>query len=398
MDKAEASPPGTGDDPARTFDDLVAGFYRAATGDMPWSRALEAVRAAFDARACVVQTLDPHTGRLLGLDCSPGMEQAVFHYVREYHHIDPRRQHVLRHLPEQLGQWAHCHEYLSADAVAKDRFFQHYLPAYDTRWNANVTFNVADGVIAGFILELPAERGVLTADERELARRLGLHMREALLAHERVRRIAAQALAGHGLLQSFTYPMWLLGADRFVLFANAAAQVEQATESRLALHGQRLVLRRDAHDRLFAQQLQTLLQAGHGASAVVDLRRMPSDAPLWLHLSVLVPSAVMGAFGDQPQILVTLFDPAQIQPLDPFALAHMFGLTPTEARVAALMAEGLSAQAMATRQGTSVATVRTHIRQVLLKLGAQRMADAVRLLRQGEALWARPAGQAGPGR
>lgn len=74
--------------------------------------------------------------------------------------------------------------------------------------------------------------------------------------------------------------------------------------------------------------------------------------------------------------------------LDPFALANMFGLTPTEAKVAARLAEGLSAADIGAAHGTSQATVRSQIRQVLLKLGAQRTVDVVRLLRQGEALWA----------
>jgi DNA-binding CsgD family transcriptional regulator len=375
------------------FDTLVVGFYRAATGDIPWAEALQGVQVAFDARCCVLQTLDPNTGRLLGLESSPGVDEAVFNYVREYHLIDPRRQYALQHLPEQLGQWVHCHEYLAPGAVAEDRFCQHYLPAYDTRWNSNVTFAVNERVIAGFILELPASRGVLNADEREMARRLGLHMREALLAHERVRRIAAQALAGHGLLQAFAYPMWLLSADRYVLYANTAAEAEQTSESRVALHGRRLVLKRDAPDRLLSQHLQALSRAEHGTGAVLDLRQSTLDAPTWLHLNVLVPSAVMSAFGDQPLVLATLFDPAHVQPLDPFALAQMFSLTPTEARIAALMADGLSAQAMAATHGSTVATVRTHIRQVLHKLGVHRMTDAVRLLRQGEALWARPSTQ-----
>lgn len=380
-------------------DALVAGFYRAATGEISWASALQGVQQAFDATCCVLHTLDPHTGRLLGLESSPGVDDVVLDYVREYHLVDPRRHHALQNMSTQLGHWVHCHEYLPEGAVlTQSRFFQHFAPAYDIRWNSHVVFEVNEAVAAGFALELPASRGVLNADERELARRLGLHMREALLAHERVRRIAARALAGHGLLRAFAYPMWLLGADRYVLYANAAAQAEQACEHRVALHGQRLVLRRDAADRLLSQHLQALSRAEHGAGDVLDLRRTASEAPAWLHLSVLVPSAVMGAFGDQPLLLATLFDSAQVPPLDPFALAQIFGFTPTEARVAVWMADGLGAQAMATAQGRAVSTVRTHIRQVLLKLGVHRMTDAVRLLRQGAVLWARPRAAANTGR
>ena len=56
------------------------------------------------------------------------------------------------------------------------------------------------------------------------------------------------------------------------------------------------------------------------------------------------------------------------------------------------LAEGLTAEQIGALHHTSESTVRSHIRQVLSKLGAQRVTDVVRMLRQGEAMWAR-----GPG-
>ena len=80
---------------------------------------------------------------------------------------------------------------------------------------------------------------------------------------------------------------------------------------------------------------------------------------------MLVPGAVLGAFGDQPQVLATLFDPAQVRSLDPFALGNMFGFTSTEAKVAARLGDGLTAEAVAAEHGTAVSTVRTQIRRVI---------------------------------
>ncbi|HMN76596.1 MAG TPA: LuxR C-terminal-related transcriptional regulator [Burkholderiaceae bacterium] len=310
-------------------------------------------------------------------------------YIRDFYPIDPRRAHGISLGPERCGHWNHCHETFDDAFVAKDRFYQHFLPAYDVRYQSNVTYALEDGVMIGFILEIPASRGVLDADEREVARRLGLHVREALLAHERVRRMAAQALAGHGLLKTFAHPMWLLDDERCVLFANAAAQAEQAGEARVALNNGRLVLRHDVADRTLVARLRGLQTAGRSASAAIDLRARESDAPTWLHLSMLVPGGMLGAFGDRPQVLATLFDPLQVRPLDPFALANMFGLTPTEAKVAARLADGVAAKVVAAEHGTAEATVRTQIRQVIHKLGARRLSDVVRLLHQGDALWSR---------
>lgn len=74
----------------------------------------------------------------------------------------------------------------------------------------------------------------------------------------------------------------------------------------------------------------------------------------------------------------------------------MFGLTPTEAKVVAIrMADGLSAAQIGKALGTAQTTVRSQVRQVIHKLGATRSVDVVRILRQGEALWAAAGGVAG---
>ena len=372
----------------KVFDAIVVDFYKAATGAVTWDCALEGVQLAFNARAALLHTLDLSSGRLLGLHSGgPNLSDAVLNYVREHHEIDPRRLHALRQGPACLGRWTHDHELFDQAYVEKDRFFQHYLPAYDTRFNSNVVIDVGGSVATAFVLELPAARGVLSPDEREVARRLGEHMRDALHAYERVRHMAAQALAGHGLLCTFPYPMWLIDEERFISFENHGATAELQSEARVARRGTRLALTRGRNDQRLTEQLHRLYRIGHGASAVVDMRPTSADPPTWLHLSLLVPSAVLGAFGERPQVLVTLFDPRHVNPLDTFALGNMFHLTPTEAKEAARMADGMTAAQIGQAQGTAITTVRSQIRQVIVKLGAVRATDVVRLLRQGEALW-----------
>jgi DNA-binding CsgD family transcriptional regulator len=148
------------------------------------------------------------------------------------------------------------------------------------------------------------------------------------------------------------------------------------------------MLARQRADALLTERLHALRTAAHGSTAVVDLRLTASDPPTWLHLSLLIPGAVLGAFGERPLVLATLFDPNHVSTLDPFALSSMLKLTPTQAKVAARLAEGMTPEQIAAAHGTSLATTRSHVREVLARLGARRVADVVRMLRQGEALWA----------
>jgi DNA-binding CsgD family transcriptional regulator len=372
-----------------TFDAIVGGFFRAASGAIDWDTALGPVQEAFGARACLLHTLDLSNGRLLALHAGgPDLGNALFDYIGEYHLIDPRREHAMKLGAAGLGTWQHDHETFDEPFVAQDRFFRHYLPAHGSRWNSTVTIPIDATVITGFVLELPRARGPLDLDERETARRLGEHMREALFAYQRTLRLMQQSLAGHALLSSFPYPMWLIDDARCVTFQNPAAAAEIERGQRVAQQAGRLVLTRGKSDLRLVARIEALRERHHGESAVVDLRSHDDEPPAWLHLSKMVPDQALGVFGSRPMLVATLFDPQHVSAVDPHALGRMVGLSPTEARVAALLADGRTAEEIGAQHGTAVATVRTQVRAVLEKLGASRSVEVVRMLRQGEVLWA----------
>jgi DNA-binding CsgD family transcriptional regulator len=372
---------------AASYDRLISRFYQSATGALPWEDSLESLRAAFDARAAEIDTVDVPTRTLLSCDAGGrNFGQCTLDYVREFHEINPRAR-VIQQLP--LGQWMHCHEHFDEQFVAHDRFYSEFVPAYDVRFGSGMVFPIDGRTIGTIALLREHAQGPLDAEDRDWLKRIGQHLREATLAHQRVRKLAAQALAGHKLLSVFPCPMWLLDTDRFVYFSNPAAEREVVDQGRVVLKGTRLSASSTRVDRSLTEKLHTLARAKNGTSALVNLRAITSERAIWLHLSLLIPGETLGAFGERPQILATLFDPNQVASLDPFALANMFGLTPTEAKIATQLAEGLRAENIASANGTQIGTVRSQINKVLTKFGVTRQAEVVRILQQGEALWAR---------
>ena len=127
-----------------------------------------------------------------------------------------------------------------------------------------------------------------------------------------------------------------------------------------------------------------------GGSAAAKAIRKSSTA-----ISSLVPrffnvNRVNGAGAGQTMVLATLFDPTHVRALDPHALAAVFGLTPAESRVAALLALGGTAADVATSLGVSESTIRTHVRNVLAKLGVASKTELVRLLGHSGWMWRKP--------
>ena len=71
---------------------------------------------------------------------------------------------------------------------------------------------------------------------------------------------------------------------------------------------------------------------------------------------------------------------ASTPPREPSIIAASFGLTPAEARVAALVATAAPTREVADRLGLSENTVKTHLKAVFLKTGARNRADLMRLM------------------
>ncbi len=69
-------------------------------------------------------------------------------------------------------------------------------------------------------------------------------------------------------------------------------------------------------------------------------------------------------------------DPA----IDPHLLRGMFGLTPSESRLAAALASGLSLEATAEREGWTLSSARSYLKTVFDKVGVSRQADLVRVV------------------
>jgi DNA-binding CsgD family transcriptional regulator len=94
-----------------------------------------------------------------------------------------------------------------------------------------------------------------------------------------------------------------------------------------------------------------------------------------------------GALAHNPTLLI-LVDRSSPELPAPGLLVERFGLTPREAEIGLLLAEGLSNQAIATRLGLSAHTVRHHVERLFDKLDVRsRKALALFFLRGAPAAW-----------
>lgn len=87
--------------------------------------------------------------------------------------------------------------------------------------------------------------------------------------------------------------------------------------------------------------------------------------------------------GEDASVVVLLSAPDQRPPLPRGILASLFGLTPTESRIAMALLEGLRSEEIADQMGVSPTTVAFHLRNLFQKTDTHRQADLIALLLAG---------------
>ena len=181
---------------------------------------------------------------------------------------------------------------------------------------------------------------------------------------------AAQAMADR-----LTLSVHVIGASG-VLFANAAARKLEREGVLIASEGRLECAGFEAKEDLE----QAIADAQRGSSVRRSFVLIRDRKPRLLGLVISADHTLPGA------AIVVVADPTAPRPVDAEVYCRHFGLTPAEGRVAERLAIGESAREVAEHLEIGVETVRTHVKNILRKMGTNRQIDAVRVLVTGPLL------------
>ena len=142
--------------------------------------------------------------------------------------------------------------------------------------------------------------------------------------------------------------------------------------------------------------MQRALDAGAGEQRARHGELVRLDTPGGKPLGLLVYPVTQTRFyqgAHAPSVIVYLTDLAQklaaLQPARDSSqalVAQLFGLTPQEARLALLLADGCTLAAAAEQMGVAEAAARSYSKRIYAKMGIKSQSDIVRLVYRSFAL------------
>ena len=132
-------------------------------------------------------------------------------------------------------------------------------------------------------------------------------------------------------------------------------------------------------------RLQTLLARAlppfgeQGASGSMLVRRSSLRPRFALHVKP-VGNREVDDRSRQVAALVLIVDPVERARIDPGLVESVFGLSPAEAEIAVLLAQGRTVRQIAAATGRGYSTVRTHLKHLFAKLGVSRQFEVAQLV------------------
>ena len=177
--------------------------------------------------------------------------------------------------------------------------------------------------------------------------------------------------------EAISVPVILLDGERGVLYANSSAHKLLDGRFHLKLQSERLLVTESNLNSHFQAALAEITRNGRQHSVALPLHSDASGRRAILHLAS-APSEDDADDTSQKLVFIGIVSFArELEPQELTRLRETFGLSESEAEVAAFILAGKSPREIARRRGTSLQTVRWHIKNIHTKTHTRRLTDLV---------------------
>jgi DNA-binding CsgD family transcriptional regulator len=197
----------------------------------------------------------------------------------------------------------------------------------------------------------------------------------------RIKAYNALQRTDYRILDRLALGVILLNRAARILYANEAARLLDGEGKPLRLRNSKVAHGSVEHSRRLDDLVQSALRGL--PMAAIGVPRPDGGPPLTL-IASSVRGQDVGRFSlahlHDAAVMLFIIDPVSKSGIPPAWLMDAYGLTPAEARVAISAATNGSVPETANRLNLSPNTVKTHLRQIFLKMGISRQSELASLI------------------
>tara|TARA_R110000823_G_scaffold130015_15_gene258015 strand:+ start:7175 stop:8308 length:1134 start_codon:yes stop_codon:yes gene_type:complete len=358
------------------FSELLGELYNGPLEEPPWQTFLARMRTELDAHLVTLLLRPPSLEDQVVMLADGGSLSAMQSYSAGEFVLDP-----FVNLPS--GEAYSLHEYLSSSTLLASDFYRVIMQPQG--WYDFLGLDIRDGTELDVRFRAGRYEGAKAFgdSEKQLLQALTPHLQRSIRLHTRFSRIERERAVYAGAVEQLRVATMILDELGQVLSINDAASALVALGDGIALVDNRPQLTDREANREFLLLLARLRQpreeGGPRPVAAMQVPRRDGRGELGL-VAREVPRTDAAQGSGIPRTVLFISDPQQAAEPPQRVVSRLFDLTPTEANLALLLANGMSLDEASEKLSISRNTARAHLRAVFAKTGVARQSGLVRLI------------------
>ena len=355
---------------------LLGSIYEGPLEPLPWQGLVSLLRQHISMVACSLhlQLPSPEQQGLDVTDADWDVHALRQHYESGYYAHNP-----FSYDDMQAGTVYRWTDFVSRERFIRSDYYRDFFQPAGFDHALCLGIDEPGGRKMWLSLVRNVQQGDFTASEEELLSRLYEHLRRALKLHAKIQLNETEKVAYQSATEYLALGTVILDQQANIISANDAAQLIAKNNKMMSFKNATIQLSEKNKQQALKTLIQTLLHtAAPGQTEALSLATFAEPAPGLLLRRF--PDQRQANMPAQAALIVYITDPNHHQLAPQQLVSQLFGLTPTEAKLATLLADGLSLTEAATEMNVSEGSARSYCKRIYAKTGLKRQAEVVRLV------------------
>jgi len=368
--------------PSEKYDKLVCMAYSGPRELPPWKlflAALAEITEARDASILIRRPTHPQTYFLMTSDADANLEpthlKKLFstNTLLDYPHAEAKS----------------VYDLMSTDDFLRSSLYRKFLKPLNIKYMLGVDIDCSNGMSGRLALNRTAEQEDFGNEERGLLERIVQHLKNSIELHDEFARTIFVQSFYEFALDKLAFGCIILDEKGKILLQNDVAKRILARGAGLRTVNDELVAQSDEVRAKLQGAIRKAL-AAHNAENVENIDVVATCFQITSltqpsHIGVIIRPLLKNELLSpvkRPAVVIVLNERVRKTEVPCDTLRGLFGFTKSEAIVALQLANGLTVEEIAEKEGVSINTTKTHIRGAFMKTGVSRQVDLVRLVLQ----------------